>query len=48
LLARELVAWGESSGVTEDNLRRARRLCEAWDEDAKVCERGEHDAQRQA
>jgi zinc/manganese transport system ATP-binding protein len=49
LLARELVAWGGSAGVlTEDNLRRARRLCEAWDEDAKVCERGEHNAQRQA
>jgi zinc/manganese transport system ATP-binding protein len=49
LLARELVAWGESVDVlTEDNLRRARRLCEAWDEDATVCGRGEHDAQRQA
>ena len=49
LLARELVAWGNSAEVlTEDNLKRARRLCEAWDEDAKVCERGEHDAQRQA
>jgi zinc/manganese transport system ATP-binding protein len=49
LLARELVAWGKSCEVlTEDNLKRARRLCEAWDEDANVCERGEHDAQRQA
>lgn len=49
LLAREPVAWGNSAEVlTEDNLKRARRLCEAWDDDAKVCERGEHDAQRQA
>jgi zinc/manganese transport system ATP-binding protein len=49
LLARELVAWGKSAEVlTEDNLKRARRLCEAWDEDARICERGEHDAQRRA
>ncbi|MGX7705075.1 zinc ABC transporter ATP-binding protein AztA [Methylobacterium sp. Gmos1] len=38
LLAREAVAWGATSEVlTADNLRRARRLCEAWDEDAPVC-----------
>jgi zinc/manganese transport system ATP-binding protein len=47
LLAREMVAWGETADVlTEHNLSRARRLCEAWDDDAKVCERDEHDAQR--
>jgi zinc/manganese transport system ATP-binding protein len=47
ILARELVAWGETGAVlTADNLSRARRLCEAWDEDAEVCERGEHEAQR--
>jgi zinc/manganese transport system ATP-binding protein len=49
LLAREMVAWGETADVlTEHNLSRARRLCEAWDDDAKVCERDEHDAQRPA
>jgi zinc/manganese transport system ATP-binding protein len=38
LLAREAVAWGATHEVlTADNLRRARRLCEAWDEDAPVC-----------
>lgn len=38
LLAREAVAWGPThEALTADNLRRARRLCEAWDEDAPVC-----------
>ncbi|TGE01956.1 zinc ABC transporter ATP-binding protein AztA [Methylobacterium nonmethylotrophicum] len=38
LLAREAVAWGATPEVlTADNLRRARRLCEAWDEEAPVC-----------
>ncbi|KMO10482.1 zinc ABC transporter ATP-binding protein AztA [Methylobacterium platani] len=38
LLAREAVAWGPTAEVlTADNLRRARRLCEAWDEEAPVC-----------
>jgi zinc/manganese transport system ATP-binding protein len=47
VLARELVAWGESSKVlTPDVLNRARLLCEAWDADAAVCQRGEHEAQR--
>jgi zinc/manganese transport system ATP-binding protein len=47
VLARELVAWGDSSAVlTPDILKRARALCEAWDEDAAVCGRGEHEAQR--
>jgi zinc/manganese transport system ATP-binding protein len=49
LLAPEMVAWGETADVlTEHNLLRARRLCEAWDDDARVCERDEHDAQRPA
>jgi zinc/manganese transport system ATP-binding protein len=49
LLAREAVAWGDTAEVlTEGNLLRARHLCEAWDEDAGVCERGEHDSQKQA
>jgi zinc/manganese transport system ATP-binding protein len=47
LLARELVALGDTSTVlTDQNLLQARRLCEAWDENAEVCERGEHEAQR--
>lgn len=38
LLARELVAWGPTGDVlTDANLARARRLCEAWDEAAHVC-----------
>jgi zinc/manganese transport system ATP-binding protein len=47
VLARELVAWGESGKVlAPDILTRARQLCEAWDTDADVCARGEHEAQR--
>jgi zinc/manganese transport system ATP-binding protein len=47
LLARELVAWGETNSVlTPANLLRARQLCEAWDENAEVCEKGEHEIQR--
>ncbi|HVY51751.1 MAG TPA: zinc ABC transporter ATP-binding protein AztA [Devosia sp.] len=35
LLARNPIAWGETSSVlTEDNLRRARSMPEAWDEHA--------------
>ncbi|OIQ68670.1 putative ABC transporter ATP-binding protein [mine drainage metagenome] len=38
LLARELVAWGETDDVlTEPNLQRARLLAEAWDDNADVC-----------
>lgn len=38
LLAREPVAWGESTSVlTAENIARARRLCEAFDEDAAAC-----------
>lgn len=47
LLAREPVALGATQAVlTPCNLLRARQLCEAWDEDAEVCRRGEHEAQR--
>jgi zinc/manganese transport system ATP-binding protein len=47
VIAREPVAWGETGDVlVPDVLSRARRLCEAWDEDAAICERGEHEAQR--
>jgi zinc/manganese transport system ATP-binding protein len=47
ILARELVALGDTKEVlTAGNLSRARQLCEAWDEDAEVCQRGEHEAQR--
>lgn len=38
LLAREPVAWGPTSEVlTADNLLKARRMCEAFDEDAEAC-----------
>lgn len=38
LLARELVAWGETAAVmTEHNMHRALALAEAWDESAEIC-----------
>lgn len=38
LLARELVAWGQTDKVMTDvNLGRARAMAEAWDEAAEVC-----------
>ena len=38
LLAREPVAWGMTPQVlTAENLLRARRMCEAFDEDAAAC-----------
>jgi zinc/manganese transport system ATP-binding protein len=38
LLAREVVAWGVTSGVlTADNLAEARRMCEAFDDSASAC-----------
>ena len=38
LLAREVVAWGATSGVlTADNLAEARRMCEAFDDSAAAC-----------
>src|SRR5581483_10024669 len=38
LLAREPVAWGATADVlTADNLLKARRMCEACDEQAEAC-----------
>jgi zinc/manganese transport system ATP-binding protein len=38
LLAREPVAWGTTAEVlTPDNLLKARRMCEAFDEHAEAC-----------
>jgi zinc/manganese transport system ATP-binding protein len=38
LLAREKVAWGVTSEVlTADNLLKARRMCEAFDDQAEAC-----------
>lgn len=38
LLARSGIAWGQTAQVlTPDNLRRARRMAEAWDERAPPC-----------
>ena len=37
-LAREPVAWGHTSEVlTADNLLKARRMCEAFDDKANEC-----------
>ena len=39
LLARELVAWGDTAQVmTEPHLRQARALAEAWDDEAEFCD----------
>jgi zinc/manganese transport system ATP-binding protein len=39
LMAREPVAWGETSRVlTDENLMNARRMCEAFEEDAAACD----------
>ncbi len=41
LLARELIAWGETGAVlTEDNLAAARAACDSWDEQAPLCPEG--------
>lgn len=38
LLAREPVAWGPTAAVlTAENLNKARRMCEAFDEQAEAC-----------
>lgn len=40
LLAREMVAWGPTEqALTDANLRRARAMAEAWDEEAAACRR---------
>ena len=46
LLAREPIAFGPTeSALSARNLLQARQLCEAWDEDAEACRRGEHAVQ---
>jgi zinc/manganese transport system ATP-binding protein len=38
MIAREPIGWGDTPKVlTAENLHRARRMSEAWDETAKVC-----------
>ncbi|MET0278625.1 MAG: ABC transporter ATP-binding protein [Pseudorhodoplanes sp.] len=38
LLAREQVAWGDTASVlTPDNMLKARRMCEAFDDEAHAC-----------
>lgn len=45
LIARDPIAWGPTERVlTSDNLRRARNMAEAWDEDALACRRETTDA----
>ena len=40
LLARAPIAWGPTErALTDENLRRARAVAEAWDEDAAICRR---------
>jgi zinc/manganese transport system ATP-binding protein len=42
MLAREPVGWGDTSEIlTSENLHLARRMSEAWDEEAEVCRRSE-------
>lgn len=41
MLAREAIAWGETSAVlTPGNVDRMRRMGEAWDDNAAICRRG--------
>jgi zinc/manganese transport system ATP-binding protein len=47
ILAREVVAWGETRKVlSRANLVKSRQLTEAWDEEAAVCERDQHEHER--
>ncbi len=40
LLARELIAWGETDEVlTEENITQSRKMAQAWDQSAVVCRR---------
>jgi zinc/manganese transport system ATP-binding protein len=40
MIAREPIGWGETAEIlTYDNLQLARRMSEAWDEEAGVCRR---------
>ena len=48
MLAREVVAWGETRKVLEArNLTKARSLAQAFDADAEICERNERESERQ-
>ncbi|HXG78815.1 MAG TPA: ABC transporter ATP-binding protein [Methyloceanibacter sp.] len=48
LLAREVVAWGETRKVlTPANLAKSRQLIEAFDEHAEICARNESERERQ-
>jgi zinc/manganese transport system ATP-binding protein len=48
LLAREVVAWGETAKVlTPANLLKSRQLIEAFDEHAEICERDGETRRRQ-
>jgi zinc/manganese transport system ATP-binding protein len=45
LLARELIAWGDTHRVlTPENLLSARAMAESWDEDAPLCKRAAGEA----
>lgn len=42
LIAREPIGWGDTAAVlTASNLELARRMSEAWDEEAEICRRSE-------
>jgi zinc/manganese transport system ATP-binding protein len=48
LLAREVVAWGETgTALTPANLAKSRQLVEAFDEDAEICARDEAARERE-
>jgi zinc/manganese transport system ATP-binding protein len=48
LLAREVVAWGETKKVlTPANLAKSRQLVEAFDEHAEICERDASERERE-
>jgi zinc/manganese transport system ATP-binding protein len=43
LISRELIGWGATAQtLTSENLARARRMSEAWDESAPLCEVDQH------
>jgi zinc/manganese transport system ATP-binding protein len=48
ILAREVVAWGETQKVLKRaNLAKSRQLTQAWNEEAAVCERDEQERPRE-
>jgi zinc/manganese transport system ATP-binding protein len=39
LLAREIIAWGDTVDIlNDDNLRRAKNMAEHWSPDAQPCD----------